>query len=72
MNQSVIGVRFKPVGKIYQFDPGEISLEVGENVIVETAKGREFGEVAYARREIPEVVVHGNLRSVLSRASYEV
>ncbi len=71
MNQSVIGVRFKPVGKIYQFDPGEISLEVGENVIVETAKGREFGEVAYARREIPEEDVHGNLRPVLRRATPE-
>ena len=39
----VVGVRFKKAGKIYYFDPDEIELETGVNVIVETARGLEFG-----------------------------
>lgn len=69
MSQSVVGVRFKPVGKIYQFDPGEIKLELGDHVIVETAKGREYGEVAYARKEIDENDLHTALKPILRRAT---
>ena len=35
----VIGVRFKTAGKVYYFDPGELELQTGANVIVETARG---------------------------------
>ena len=35
---TVVGVRFKPAGKIYYFDPGELTLELGDYVIVETAR----------------------------------
>ena len=42
----VIGVRFKDVGKVYYFDPGEEMLKKGDKVIVETARGIECGEVA--------------------------
>ncbi|WP_413377038.1 stage 0 sporulation family protein [Alkalihalobacillus sp. 1P02AB] len=41
----VVGVRFKKAGKIYYFSPGEFELEKGEAVIVETARGIEYGRV---------------------------
>lgn len=50
----VIGVRFRNVGKVYFFDPDGQSLEVGQRVIVETARGVECGEVAAANREVGE------------------
>lgn len=40
----VVGVRFKKAGKIYYFDPDDIELEAGINVIVETARGLELGK----------------------------
>ena len=51
---NIIGVRFKKPGKIYFFDPDGIEIEQGEHVIVETAMGKEYGEVAIANRNIPD------------------
>ena len=39
----VIGVRFRTAGKIYFFSPGKLEIKQGDNVIVETARGVEFG-----------------------------
>ena len=50
----VIGVRFKPVGKIYYFSPGDEKIAVGDGVIVETARGTEYGTVVMAEKEIDE------------------
>ena len=50
----VIGVRFKKASKIYYFDPQQISLEVGDGVIVETSKGVEYGEVVIGRRQVED------------------
>ena len=47
----IIGVRFKKVGKVYYFDPCGIQTEIGQHVIVETARGVEYGEVALANRD---------------------
>ena len=41
----VIGVRFRTAGKIYFFSPGKLEVETGDKVIVETARGVEFGSV---------------------------
>ena len=41
----VIGVRFRRAGKVYYFSPGDLEIEAGQNVIVETARGVEFGNV---------------------------
>ena len=41
----VVGVRFKNTGKMYYFDPGELDIKLGMGVIVETARGIEFGNV---------------------------
>lgn len=50
----IIGVRFKSAGKIYYFDPKGLTIEKGENVIVETARGTECGEVVVTGRRIDE------------------
>ena len=46
MAKSVVGVRFKKVGKIYYFDPQNLEVEQYDHVIVETVRGVEYGEVA--------------------------
>ena len=51
---TVVGVRFKRAGKIYYFDPGGFELKVADKVIVETARGVEFGEVVIAPRDVAE------------------
>ena len=43
--KEIVGVRFKSVGKIYYFSPGDIKAEVGDRAIVETIRGVECGEV---------------------------
>ena len=59
----VIGVRFKNMGKVYYFDPEEYELKIGDNVIVETARGVEGGEVAMERKEIAEEDIVQPLKS---------
>ena len=44
----VVGVKFKTAGKVYYFDPDDLQVEIGTNVIVETARGMEFGTVNMA------------------------
>ncbi len=67
----VIGVRFKEVGKIYYFDPGEYTLKLGENVIVETARGVECGQVAIENREVEESEIIKPLKKVIRPATAE-
>ena len=67
----IVGVRFKSVGKIYYFDPGELTLEVGESVIVETARGVEMGTVALANRLVDESGVVQPLKKVVRAATQE-
>ena len=43
----VVGIRFKPAGKVYYFDPAGIDLDIQDGVIVETARGTEFGTGSY-------------------------
>lgn len=48
----IIGVSFRQAGKVYFFDPGDEQIERGEHVIVETAKGVEYGTVVVPNREM--------------------
>lgn len=48
----VIGVRFRQAGKIYYFDPLDFDIEVGQHVIVETARGIEYGLVLTGPRNV--------------------
>ena len=65
----VIGVRFKDVGKVYYFDPGEETLKKGDMVIVETARGIECGEVAMENREVAEESIVRPLKKMIRKAN---
>ena len=67
----VVGVRFKEVGKIYYFDPGEYEIEQNQNVVVETARGVEYGNVAIGTRFVPKKEVFQPLKKVLRMATPE-
>lgn len=66
-----VGVRFKKAGKIYYFDPDEMVIKIGDNVIVETIRGIEFGEVVLGVREVPEEQIVAPLKKVLRVATEE-
>ncbi|AMX00657.1 stage 0 sporulation family protein [Rummeliibacillus sp. G93] len=64
----VVGVRFKKTGKIYYFDPGDYLLEKGQYVIVETARGVEYGKIVVAMKEVGENDVVLPLKQVVRPA----
>jgi cell fate regulator YaaT (PSP1 superfamily) len=66
---NIIGVRFKKPGKIYFFDPDGIEIEQGKHVIVETAMGKEYGEVAIANRNIPDNKLVKPLKKIIRVAT---
>lgn len=66
-----VGVRFKKAGKIYYFDPDELDINLEDNVIVETIRGIEFGEVVLGIREVAEEQIVAPLKKVLRVASEE-
>jgi cell fate regulator YaaT (PSP1 superfamily) len=68
---TVVGVRFKKAGKIYYFAPGEINIEAGEDVIVETARGIEFGNAVIGSKEVSEDIIVLPLKSVIRKATNE-
>lgn len=65
----VIGVRFRTAGKVYFFDPGKFEVRQGDHVIVETARGIEYGTVIGAPREVEDDKVVQPLKSVLRIAN---
>lgn len=65
----VIGVRFRTAGKIYFFDPLEYEIKRGDHVIVETARGIEFGTVVSDIREVEEDKVVQPLKPVIRIAN---
>ena len=64
----VIGVRFKANGKSYYFSPGDLELQQGDHVIVETARGTECGEVAKGPHEVPDSSIVKPLKTVTRMA----
>ena len=68
---TVIGVRFRSGGKVYYFGPGELNIKSGDNVIVETARGVEYGYVVLGNREIEDTKVIQPLKSVIRMATAE-
>ena len=65
----VIGVRFRTAGKIYFFSPGEFEIKQGDHVIVETARGIEYGRVVSAPKEVDDDSVVQPLKSVIRIAT---
>lgn len=66
---NVIGVRFRTAGKIYFFAPGKYDIKRGDNVIVETARGVEFGTVVSSPKDVEDEKVVQPLKAVLRIAT---
>ena len=69
--EMVVGVRFRNVGKIYYFNPKDYKVKVGDHVIVETARGVEYGRVVLEPRAVKEDEVVHPLKEVLRVATKE-
>ena len=67
----VIGVRFRKAGKIYFFSPGKLEIKRGDQVIVETARGVEFGNVVSVPKEVEDDDITLPLKSVIRVATDE-
>ena len=67
----VIGVRFCTAGKIYFFSPGGLELKAGDKVIVETARGVEFGSVVTGIKEVPDDQISQPLKPVIRIATQD-
>lgn len=65
----VVGVRFRTAGKIYYFNPKDYDLTIGSHVIVETARGIEFGTVMIAPKELEPDKVNQPLKPVIRVAT---
>ncbi|ABR46328.1 PSP1 domain protein [Alkaliphilus metalliredigens QYMF] len=68
---TVVGIRFKKAGKIYYFDPTEFEVSKNKNVIVETVRGVEFGEVVVGPKEVLEEDIIAPLKKVIRIATEE-
>lgn len=67
----VIGVRFRKAGKIYFFSPGKLEIKRGDQVIVETARGVEFGNVVSGPKEVADNEITQPLKAVIRVATDE-
>ena len=65
----VTGVRFKTAGKVYYFDPDNFELKIGDNVIVETTRGMEFGTVTMETSEVSEKEIVSPLKKIVRIAN---
>lgn len=67
--KEIIGVRFRPNGKIYYFDPQNFEVETGTFVIVETARGVEYGKVVLGRRKVEDSKLTASLKPIIRVAT---
>jgi len=67
----VVGVRFKEEGKVYYFAPGQTVFAKGDAVIVETARGPEYGTIWVANRQVRDSEIIKPLKEVMRRATEE-
>lgn len=65
----IVGVRFKPVGKIYYFNPGAFEIKKGDFVVVETARGIEIGEIAVDPHNMSEEYINKPLKDIIRIAT---
>lgn len=68
---NVIGVRFRKAGKIYFFDPTDLQIKQGDNVIVETARGIEYGNVVLGQKQVDDEKIIQPLKQVIRVATPE-
>ena len=67
----IVGIKFKSGNKIYYFDPKDILFNEGDGVIVETARGQEFGIVTITNKEVEEKDIVSPLKPVIRKATAE-
>lgn len=67
--QKIVGIRFKSAGKVYYFDPQQIYLKLNDNVIVETARGLEFGTVVSRVRNAEDEEIKHPIKPVVRKAT---
>ncbi|MEG1312531.1 MAG: stage 0 sporulation family protein [Romboutsia sp.] len=67
----IVGVRFKNAGKIYYFDPVEFEVERNVDVVVETARGLEYGTIVVGPKEIEEKELVSPLKPIIRIATSE-
>ena len=67
----IVGIKFKESGKLYYFAPNGLEFAEGEGVIVETARGIEYGTVVVSNREVPDEDIKGELKPVVRKATEE-
>ena len=67
----VISVKFRRAGKLYFFSPGEFTIKTGDHVIVETARGVEYGDVVQGTHPVDDALVIPPLKEVLRLATEE-
>lgn len=65
LTYQVVGVRFKKAGKVYYFDPGDLPVNDNDHVIVETARGVEYGKIVIGRKTVRETDVVLPLKRVI-------
>ena len=68
---NLVGVRFKNAGKIYYFDPVDFEIENNMDVVVETARGLEYGTVVVGKKEIDEESLVSPLKPIIRIATEE-
>lgn len=67
--KTIIGLRYKPVGKIYYFDPNGEMFEVGDGVIVESVRGVEYATVVVANKQVEDESLKYELKPILRKAT---
>ncbi len=65
----IIGVRFRAAGKVYFFSPGKLEVHAGDHVIVETARGIEYGYVVMGAREVEDDKIVQPLKTIIRLAT---
>ncbi|MGN0334198.1 MAG: stage 0 sporulation family protein [Lachnospiraceae bacterium] len=68
---NVIGVRFRNAGKVYYFAPGDLKIEQGDHVVVETARGVEYGYVVLGMKKVEDDRIVQPLKTVMRVATPE-
>ena len=66
----VVGVKFRPAGKVYYFDSDGYEVEVGDHVIVETARGLEYGAVAMGPTKVSPSDIVQPLKKLIRKADF--
>ena len=67
----IVEIKFPSNPKTYYFDPKGINFEAGDNAIVETVRGQEYGKVVGANRTVDDSAIKGQLKPVIRKATPE-